>query len=75
MDQQNVLTSAELKREPGLRRVVPYGSRALGRHRSGSDVDLCLDDLPLPWRFDLQLDHLITHAGLRDHIQRTGVCL
>ena len=60
---------------PGLRRVVLYGSRALGRHRSGSDVDRCLDDLLLPWRFDLQLDHLITHAGLRDHIQRAGVCL
>ena len=88
----SALVLAELQREPALRRVVLYGSRALGRHRSGSDVDLCLDapamtleqlleagahldDLLLPWRFDLQLDHLITHAGLREHIQRAGVCL
>ena len=75
---------------PLVERVVLYGSRALGRQRSGSDVDLCLvapemglaellelgaqlDDLLLPWRIDLQLDHLITHAGLREHIQRAGL--
>ena len=75
--------------QPQLQRVVLYGSRALGRQRSGSDVDLCLlapelglaellelgarlDDLLLPWRIDLQLDHLITHEALRHHIQRAG---
>ena len=75
---------------PQVEQVVLYGSRALGRQRSGSDVDLCilapemglaellelgaqLDDLLLPWRIDLQLDHLITHEGLRNHIQRAGL--
>jgi predicted nucleotidyltransferase len=75
--------------QPQVQRVVLYGSRALGRPRSGSDVDLCLfapamnlaellelgarlDDLLLPWRIDLQLDHLISHDGLRAHIQRAG---
>lgn len=79
-----------IRAHPLVERVVLYGSRALGRQRSGSDVDLCLlapemglaellelgaqlDDLLLPWRIDLQLDHLITHAGLRDHIQRAGL--
>ena len=74
---------------PLVQRVVLYGSRALGRQRSGSDEDLCLvapevdlaqllelgaqlDDLLLPWRIDLQLNHLITHEGLREHIQRAG---
>lgn len=69
--------------------MVLYGSRALGRQRSGSDVDLCLhapemglaellelgaqlDDLLLPWRIDLQLNHPIMHEGLREHIQRAG---
>lgn len=28
--------------QPQVQRVVLYGSRALGRQRSGSDVDLCL---------------------------------
>ncbi|MFS6828187.1 nucleotidyltransferase domain-containing protein [Cyanobium sp. ATX 6F1] len=27
---------------PAVQRVILYGSRALGRHRSGSDIDLCL---------------------------------
>ncbi|EAQ68967.1 putative nucleotidyltransferase domain protein [Synechococcus sp. RS9909] len=27
---------------PSVQRVILYGSRALGRQRSGSDVDLCL---------------------------------
>jgi len=63
-----------------------------GRHRSGSDIDLCLeapalglaellllaaelDDLLLPWRFDLQLKHLIDHPNLLEHIARAGVVL
>ena len=75
--------------QPQVQRVVLYGSRALGRERSGSDVDLCLfapamnlgellelgarlDDLLLPWRIDLQHDHLISHDGLRAHIRRAG---
>ncbi len=83
---------AEIQKQTPVQRVVLYGSRALGRYRSGSDVDLCLtapamtleqllqlgaqlDDLLLPWRIDLQLDHLISHEGLREHIERAGVCL
>jgi hypothetical protein len=31
-----------------------------------------LDALLLPWRIDLQLDHQISHEGLRAHIQRAG---
>ena len=31
-----------------------------------------LDDLPLPWRFDLSLFASITHADLVDHIRRVG---
>ena len=29
-----------LKQQPGLEQVLLYGSRAMGRHHSGSDVDL-----------------------------------
>jgi predicted nucleotidyltransferase len=32
-----------LGREPRVERIVLYGSRALGRQRPGSDVDLCLE--------------------------------
>jgi predicted nucleotidyltransferase len=34
-----------------------------------------LDDLLLPWSIDLQLQHLIRHPPLLDHIQRVGVTL
>ena len=34
-----------------------------------------LDDLLLPWRFDLQLQHRIDHPGLLAHIERVGVAL
>ncbi|MBC1259944.1 hypothetical protein FQK07_01425 [Synechococcus sp. BSF8S] len=45
-----------------------YGSRALSRHRPDSDID----DLLLPWRFDLSLqDSLQSPEGI-DHIQRVG---
>ena len=81
-----------IRRHPGVQRVILYGSRALGRHRSGSDIDLCLeapalglgevlllgaelDDLLLPWRIDLQLQHLIDHPTLLEHIVRAGVVL
>ena len=81
-----------LKQQKGIEQVLLYGSRAMGRNHSGSDVDLCLvaptlqlddllllgarlDDLLLPWRFDLQLKHRIDHPGLLDHIERVGVAL
>jgi predicted nucleotidyltransferase len=34
---------ALLDERPAIQRVVLYGSRALGRQRSGSDIDLCLE--------------------------------
>ena len=71
-----------------VQRVVLYGSRALGRQRSGSDVDLCLvaPEMGLAELLELraQLDdlllpwridlqlNLITHEELREHIQRAG---
>ena len=81
-----------LKQQQGVEQVLLYGSRAMGRNHSGSDVDLCLvapslkledilvlvahlDDLLLPWRFDLQLQHRIDPPGLLEHIQRVGVAL
>ena len=32
-----------LAERPAIQRVVLYGSRALGRQHSGSDIDLCLE--------------------------------
>ena len=47
---------------PRVRRVVLYGSRALGRHRPGSDLDLCLD---AP---DMELGELLELGGALDDL-------
>jgi predicted nucleotidyltransferase len=69
--------------------VVVFWSRAKGTARPESDIDLALDgeisaemigriafdldDLPLPYRFDVQALAAIQHAELRRHIERVGL--
>jgi len=74
---------------PAIETATLYGSRAMGRHRPGSDIDLALagasldgrtlacldgalDDLLLPWRFDLSLQSSLQSPELINHIQRVG---
>ena len=68
-----------------------FGSRAKGTHTSRSDVDLALfgtisplraqavaselDDLPLPYKFDVQVFEGIQADALKDHIRRVGIPL
>ena len=72
---------------PRLRWVKLYGSRAMGGHRRGSDIDLAfssaddcsgalhaaLDALPTPYQFDVTHWESLRHAPLREHIERVGV--
>ena len=51
-----------IQRHPRVRQVVLYGSRALGRHRPGSDLDLCLD---AP---DMELGELLELGGALDDL-------
>lgn len=71
---------------PQLHWLKLYGSRAMGRHWQGSDIDLAfsadedcsaalheaLDQLPTPYLFDVTHWESLRHPGLRDHIQRIG---
>lgn len=71
---------------PQLHWLKLYGSRAMGRHWRGSDIDLAfsadedctaalheaLDQLPTPYLFDVTHWESLRHQGLRDHIQRVG---
>jgi hypothetical protein len=50
-----------------IRWVKLYGSRALGRQRPGSDIDLAF--------FDVTHWESLEHTGLREHIARWGVPL
>jgi predicted nucleotidyltransferase len=65
-----------------------FGSRALGRHRPESDVDLALygeldeqvvariagelDELPLPFSFDVVSYARLQPSPLQQHIERVG---
>ena len=82
----NVLTSPAQ-----LDAIWLFGSRAMGRHQPGSDIDLCLeapqlghsdllrlmhavDELCLPWRVDLLLQHQLD-AEVLAHVHRAGRCI
>jgi len=72
-----------------VQEVRLFGSRAKGTHTCRSDVDLAvwgmatvlqvenlaaeMDELPLPYRFDVQAFERISHEPLREHIERVGI--
>ena len=79
------------RRFPTISEVTLYGSRAKGTYRPGSDIDLALigvddalyaeavadalDELPLPYRFDVKAHGDIKYGPLREHIARVGISL
>ncbi len=85
------LMEGVFRRFPAIQGVVLYGSRAMGTHSPQSDIDLALigvekaleaeavalelDELPLPYRFDVRAFASIRNARLRAHIERVGIPL
>ena len=77
--------------QPEIRKVLIYGSRAMGKEKPGSDIDLAiftssdqdlsgkiladLEELPTPYLFDVVDYNQITHPPLREHIDRVGKVL
>lgn len=77
------------RQHPEIKTVKLFGSRAKGIHSPCSDIDLALwgdvdairaeaiaaelDELPLPYRYDVQAFHLIKLRPLREHIERVGI--
>jgi predicted nucleotidyltransferase len=75
----------------GVQEAIVFGSRAMGRQNTRSDVDIALrgdlepleaeilsmelDALPLPVVFDVQILDAISHGPLREHIERVGQTL
>lgn len=73
---------------PGIEEAIIYGSRAVGTHKLGSDIDITLkadlsfdemiqlekelDDLMLPYTFDLSIYHKLSNKNLVEHIDRVG---
>lgn len=69
--------------------VKIYGSRAKGNYGRGSDIDLAfsspvnysakllgvLDNLPLPYMFDVTHYESLKNHALKEHIDRVGVLI
>jgi predicted nucleotidyltransferase len=87
-DRETFLISSVLNQHPEVSQVKLFGSRAKGCHTKASDIDLALwgvdalqaesiaaelDELPLPYRFDVKAFESIKQHSLRDHIQRRGI--
>jgi uncharacterized protein len=78
-----------LRRHPQVVRARLFGSRALGTQRPESDIDIALDgevddflaariageldELALPYDFDVQAYATVRHGALREHIDRIGL--
>jgi predicted nucleotidyltransferase len=85
------LIRAVFHRHPEVRRVKVFGSRAAGHFEDSSDVDLALwgdlnpallgrilrelDELPLPYAFDVEAYETIRHPLLKRHIDEVGKLL
>jgi uncharacterized protein len=81
--------AAVLRQYPQVERGVLFGSRAKGNARPNSDIDLALygpiddltaeriaadmDELPLPYLFDIKAVASLKNPALIDHIQRVGI--
>jgi len=87
-DRETSLISSVLNQHPEVSQVKLFGSRAKGCHTPASDIDLALwgvdalqaesiaaelDELPLPYHFDVKAFEFIKQHSLRDHIQRRGI--
>lgn len=90
-DAESDLITQTLRAHPEVDRAVVFGSRAKGTYTPASDVDIALwgtvddmraqsiagelEELPLPYRFDVIAFARIRSDALRDHIERRGVSL
>ena len=77
------------RHHPEINKVILFGSRAKGISRLNSDIDLAvdgivsdlqietlameLDELPLPYKFDVKSVAGIRNPALSEHIARVGV--
>ena len=85
------LVRSVFRLHPEVISATLFGSRANGTHSDRSDVDLAiagdiqplraeaiaaeLEELPLPYRFDVQSLAHIQHRSLLEHIQRMGILI
>lgn len=85
------LVRSVFRLHPEVKSATLFGSRAKGTHSDRSDVDLViagdveplraetiaseLEDLPLPYRFEVQSLNHIQYPPLLEHIKRVGIVI
>ncbi|MCR4315429.1 MAG: nucleotidyltransferase domain-containing protein [Planctomycetes bacterium] len=90
-DHERELILDVLRAHPEVTGAIVFGSRAKGNYRTQSDVDIALfgnvsalraeaissemDDLPLPYKFDVKSFDEIKLPELREHIARVGIVI
>jgi predicted nucleotidyltransferase len=90
-DKELSLLMTVFQQHPEITKVVLFGSRAKGKFKPGSDIDLAvegisnglqiealaleLNDLPLPYKFDLKSLGNIQNSALLEHIERVGITI
>ncbi|MBF0180738.1 MAG: nucleotidyltransferase domain-containing protein [Magnetococcales bacterium] len=90
-EREMALLHAVFRQVAEIREVILFGSRAKGNHRPQSDVDLALvgvadplkaeavaealDQLPMPYQFDVKAWDGIRYSPLMEHIRRVGVII
>ena len=88
-DSEVVQIQKVMQQFPAVKTAILYGSRAKGNYCPQSDIDLALtgsvtplqaaaiaaelDDLPLPYQFDVPAYEAIQNHALLAHIQRAGI--
>ena len=89
--QELALIVSVFRGHPKIEKVLIFGSRAKGTAKPSSDIDLAvegirdnlhvealtleLEELPLPYTFDVLSIHDIINASLLDHIARVGIII
>lgn len=77
----------ETLKQANIDRAIVFGSRAKGNWRENSDIDIAvfgasvnvgslvaqLDELPMPYKFDIVNYNNINSCALREHIDRVGI--
>lgn len=90
-EKELALLRSILKKYPKITRAMVFGSRAKGTFQNHSDIDIAvsgmlsgleieqiahdLDQLPLPFKFDLICLESAKSKDLVDHIDRVGILI
>lgn len=87
LSEKHLQLIVEALKQADIDRAVVFGSRAKGNWRENSDIDIAvfvasvnigalsgqLDELPMPYKFDIVDYNIINSCALRKHIDRVGI--